>query len=143
MSGMADIKINNAQKHQLETWERNQTQINKLQLNQLKLNYKQNVGRLSLNQLQNIIILGGACIIAVTSELSLGTLMSISYVLGNLTGPINQLHDFGSQIQLAKISSNRLDELQRKENESIANKKIKSSDLSKEITIDNISFKYP
>lgn len=143
MSGMADIKINNAQKHQLETWERNQTQINKLQLDQLKLNYKQNVGRLSLNQLQNIIILGGACIIAVTSELSLGTLMSISYVLGNLTGPINQLHDFGSQIQLAKISSNRLDELQRKENESIANKKIKSSDLSKEITIDNISFKYP
>lgn len=143
MTGMADIKINNAQKHQLETWERNQKQINKLQFDQLKLNYKQNVGRLSLNQLQNIIILGGACIVAVTSELSLGTLMSISYVLGNLTGPINQLHDFGSQIQLARISSNRLEELQRKENESIANKKIKLSDLSKGITIDDISFKYP
>lgn len=143
MSGMADIKINNAQKYQLENWEGNQTQINKLQFHQLKLNYKQNVGRLSLNQLQNIVILGGACIIAVTSELSLGTLMSISYVLGNLTGPINQLHDFGSQIQLAKISSNRLDELQRKENESIVNNKIKLPNLSSEITIDNISFKYP
>ena len=143
MSGMADIKINNAQDFQLKAWENNQSQINKLQLNQLKLNYKQNIGRMSLNQLQSIVILGGACIIAAISDLSLGTLMSISYVLGNLTGPINQMHDFRSQIQLAIISSNRLDEIQRKESETTSDVQITRSDLLDKIDIDNISFKYP
>ncbi len=97
MSGMADIKINNAHKYHLDIWEDNQSQINDLQFRQLKLNYKMNTGRLSFNQLQSIIILGGCCIFAANSNLSLGVLMSISYVLGQLTGPVNSLQDFRFQ----------------------------------------------
>jgi ATP-binding cassette subfamily B protein len=142
MLGMADIKANNAQSYQLSIWERNQSRINRFQFYQLKINYRQNIGRMSLNQLQNIIILGGSCILAASSEISLGTLMSISYVLGNLTGPINQIHDFGNQIQMARISANRLGELQRKENESISNSKMTPTDLVGKIKL-CVSFKYP
>ena len=59
-------------------WEDNQSQLNDLQFRQLKLNYKMNTGRLSFNQLQSIIILGGCCIFAANSNLSLGVLMSIN-----------------------------------------------------------------
>ncbi len=143
MSGMADIKINNAHKYHLDIWEDNQSQINDLQFRQLKLNYKMNTGRLSFNQLQSIIILGGCCIFAANSNLSLGVLMSISYVLGQLTGPVNSLQDFRFQIQNARISADRLYELQRKENESESDDTAGKLPAFGNIRLENVCFKYP
>lgn len=108
---MPDIKINNAQKTETKKWEENQNRINNLILKQMTINYKQNVGRNTMNRLRDIVIICYCCIIAIEGNLTVGVLMSISYILGQLGGSIEQIQSLVTQYQMFKVSMARLSEV--------------------------------
>ena len=141
VSNMSDIKANNAQTVEHSNWARNQNHINDLLLQQLTLNYKQNTGRNTINRLRDIIIICYCCIIAVTGDFSIGVLMSISYILGQLGGPIEQLQGLTTQYQMFKISLSRLSEVHRKKDENRGSQK-NIHDIKSSIILYDITFKY-
>lgn len=130
INNMPDIKINNAQKFETKKWEENQDHINSLILRQMSLNYKQNVGRNTMNRLRDIVIICFCCIITINGDLTLGVLMSISYILGQLGGPIGQIQSLITQYQMFKVSISRLSEVQRKENEQQSDQEIQINNVS-------------
>ena len=143
INNMPDIKINNAQKTETNIWEMNQNHINKLILKQMMVNYKQNVGRSTVNRLRDIVIICYCCIISIRGNMTIGTLLSISYVLGQLGGPIEQIQALATQYQMFKVSLARLSEVQRKDEESVEeNSNVQVYKLKKEIKLSNVSFKY-
>ena len=143
VNNMADIKINNAQDNELSKWIKNQNYINTLMIRQMFLNYKQNVGRNTINRLRDIIILWYCCVITINDEITIGILMSISYLLGQLGGPIERFQNLLVQYQMFKVSLTRLSEVQQKEEEIITttnNSEIKT--IKQGVIVENISFKY-
>lgn len=119
----------------------NQKYINGLMIRQMSLNYKQNVGRNTINHLRDIIILCYCCIITINGDITIGILMSISYLLGQLGGPIGQFQNLFTQYQMFKIALARLSEVQQKEEETVTtNKNIEI--IRKGITVKNVTFKY-
>lgn len=139
--GMQDIKSNNAQYYMVKTWGDNQQDINDINEKLLIINYKQDIGASTMNKLRDIIIIFICAYLTIKNELSLGILMSISYILGQLSSPIQQLQYLGQQLQQAKISINRLSAVQRKQEENTDG--IAASGLLKKcIALENVWFKY-
>lgn len=108
----------------------------------MTINYKQNVGRNTMNRLRDIVIICYCCIIAIEGDLTIGILMSISYILGQLGGPIEQIQSLITQYQMFKVSMARLSEVQRKEDEQQDCQGTLIQHFKQGITISNVSFKY-
>lgn len=141
VGNMPDIKANVAQSAEKEKWERNQKHINDLMLRQMTLNYKQNVGRSTINRLRDIVIICFCCVLTIHGDLSMGILMSISYILGQLGGPVEQIQSLVTQYQMFKVSLSRLSEVQRKEEEMVQGENCRGS-LSDGIRVSDVWFKY-
>ncbi|OED48672.1 hypothetical protein AB832_00145 [Flavobacteriaceae bacterium (ex Bugula neritina AB1)] len=140
---MPEIKINNAQHNVIEKITFLQDKINKLELKSLFLNNYQTLGVNFLSKLKEIIAIGLCAFFIINSEMTLGVLLSISYVLGQLIYPINNLVSFIRDTQDAQMADQRLGEIYNTEDEN-SNKSISVSNKNVEaITIDNVSFKYP
>ncbi len=140
INGMPDIKIFNAQKTQVSQWESNQSHINEISLRSLLLNNKQSVGGSGINKLCEITILGLCCVITIKSDMSLGTLISINYILGQLSVPLVSLLRLPQDIQDARISLARLAEVQLKEDED--SREGVNIILKDKIEFKDVTFKY-
>lgn len=141
INNMPDVKVNNAQQAQRWKWEKNQSRINGLMLKQMTLNYKQNVGRNTMNRLRDILIICYCCIVTVQGDLSIGVLVSVSYILGQLGTPVEQLQSLVTQYQMFKVSLSRLSEVQRKEDEP-GDGEGGDYSLKTGIAIKDVTFKY-
>lgn len=141
INGMFEIKINNAKDKRIAVWEKTQRKINGISLKALYLNYYQLIGSSFLNRIRDILITTLCAYLVISNQMTLGIMMTISYVLGQLTGPINDLTSFSQNFQDARISLDRLAEIQRKEDETHERlTQIKAFD--DRIVLSNISFKY-
>jgi len=139
--GMVEIKINNAQRTRINIWRESQNKINAISLKTLYLNYYQTIGALSVNKIRDIIITTICAFLVIKADMTLGIMMSVSYILGQLAAPLSQIQNLIKDSLDAKISLDRLDEVQSKEDE--------NSELNKEcpvfqysIRLENVSFKY-
>lgn len=142
--GMQEIKLNNSQ--QLKKWEWEQLQISLFRLNTLGLTLKQvqEDGASVLNELKNIIIIFLAAKLVVSGQISLGTMLSISYINGQLNGPILQLTQFIQSYQDASLSLERINEIHELKDEDQQRDDVKINDFTtgRSISIKNLSFKY-
>lgn len=141
LNGMPDIKVNNAQYKQTEVWQNNQQLINSMMLRQLYLNFKQSGGVQLINKFRDIAILCFCGILTIQGNLTLGVMMSVSYILGQLVTPVNQFQSLANSIQQVKISVNRLSEIQRKKEENCIGEPV-DTHLCFNILFDSIAFKY-
>lgn len=139
--GMTEIKVNNAQSTQIEVWRKNQERINEISLRSLILNYKQVIGSSTLNKIRDIVIITLCAYFVIEGQMTLGILMSVSYVLGQLSGPVSQMQSLVQEFQDARISMDRLSEVQMKEDESVGTQ-IMDITFNSGIKMDDISFKY-
>lgn len=79
----------------------------------------------------------------IEGEISLGIMLAISYIVGQLNSPISQLINFIKEVQDAKISLDRLSEIHNKEEEEpFEIEKINEIDLNSNISISKLSFRY-
>lgn len=141
INGMSDIKSNNAEDKHIAKWTENQQKINKLSLTNLLLDQKQNVLNTSINRLRDILVISLCAYLVINGELTIGALMSVSYILGQLSVPISQIQNIPKLLQDAGIVVDRLSEIQlrKTEKECQKNDKIVNVDT---IKLTNVSFKY-
>ncbi|MCL3778835.1 peptidase domain-containing ABC transporter [Prolixibacteraceae bacterium JC049] len=117
ISGMQEIKLNNYETHKRWEWERIQARVFRISVKSLALNQYQKAGSIFINETKNIIITVLAALAVVNGQMTLGMMLAVQYILGQLNGPLDQLVGFMHIAQDAKISLERLGEIHNKEDE--------------------------
>lgn len=115
--GMQEIKLNNSETLRRWRWERIQAKLFRLNIKSLALGQYQQVGASFFNQLKNILITYLSAREVMKGNMSLGMMMSISYIVGQLNGPVQALLGFIQTAQDARISLDRLSEIHNREDE--------------------------
>ncbi|UPK71673.1 peptidase domain-containing ABC transporter [Chitinophaga filiformis] len=119
ITGMQEIKLYNSQRARRWNWERIQARLFTINMKSLALEQYQEIGSSFFTQLKNILISYSAAMLVIDQKISLGVMLSISYIIGQMNGPLVQLISFVRSIQDAKISLDRLGEIHNKSNEEI------------------------
>jgi len=143
ISGMQEIKLNGSERRRRWEWEAIQVRLFKVSLKSLTLTQTQNSGGLFFNELKNILITFVAAKSVIEGSLTLGMMLAIQYIIGQLNLPINSLITFIQTGQDAKISLERLSEIHQKDDEedqSLEPIKELPEDLS--IYLKKLSFRY-
>ena len=146
IQGMQEIKLANAEHLKRWEWERIQTKMFQFQTKGLALNQYQQAGAFFLNEGKNILITFFTAKAVVDGQLTLGTMLAVQYIIGQLNAPIESLIQFVQSAQSAKISLERMNEIyelddEEKENQSKTS--IRAGYQGTSISLKNISFTYP
>ncbi len=141
--GIREIKLNNAERINQWEWKDIQAGLFRINMKTLSLNQYQEAGGIFINETKNILINVTAAIMVTNGSLTLGTLLAISYILGQLNGPIEQMISFFHRAQDAKISLERLGEIHETEDEFQRDTGITVFPSIDRVTISNLAFSYP
>jgi ATP-binding cassette, subfamily B, bacterial len=109
--GIQDIKINNAERPKRWEWENIQAGLFRINLKGLAIDQYQEAGGRFINELKNILITVVAALAVINGSMTLGMLLAVSYILGQLNVPLDQLIQFMHRAQDAGISLERLAEI--------------------------------
>lgn len=143
ITGMQEIKLNNCEKQQRWKWESIQVKLFKISIQGTALGQIQQVGSLFFSRTTSLLISFLAAKAVVDGEITLGMMMSISYIIGQLSGPIGQVIGFSQSLQDAKISLERLNEINNKEDEIVTvESKINTLPEDKTIKLEDVCFSY-
>ena len=142
INGMQDIKLHNAEKQFRWDWEHIQARLFKVSIAQMNWDQYQTIGSAFINELKNIIITVLAAKLVIDGSITLGMMLAISYIVGQLNSPLAQLVDFIRDLQDAKISLERLSEIHNKDEEQLYESSKKTSWQSSNLELDNVTFRY-
>jgi ATP-binding cassette subfamily B protein len=117
ISGITDLKLNNATRSKRLEWEGAQARLFKLTFKSLTLSQYQQAGGVFINQGKNLMITYIVAITVLDGGLTLGAMLAIQFIIGQLNGPVEQLVFFSQQAQDAKLSLERLNEIHELEEE--------------------------
>ncbi len=144
INGMQEIKLNNCEQQKRWEWEHLQAGLFRFSIKSLSLGQIQQAGAFFINEGKNIIITFLVAKSVIDGNLTLGGMMAIQYIVGQVNSPIEQLLGFIQQLQDAKISLERLNEIHQMEDEEPLDKVfLKELPNNKTISINNLSFTYP
>ena len=143
VTGMQEIKLNNCETEKRWQWERIQVKLFKISIKGLALEQYQQLGSVFFNQTTNILISFIAARAVVAGDMTLGMMTSLTYIVGQLTSPIEQFISFSRTFQDAKISLERLAEIHQKEDEEqTLDMKVKNLPADRTLRIEQVSFSY-
>ena len=144
INGMQDIKLNNCEKEKRWEWESIQAGLLKFNVKLMSLNQIQQTGAFFINEGKNIIITFLVVKLVIDGHLSLGAMMAIQYIIGQLNSPVEQFLSFVQQMQEARISLERLNEIKDMEEEEPASQFFfHELPVKKDIYLENLTFHYP
>ena len=143
INGMQEIKLHNAERRMRWNWEYVQARLFKVATKSLALEQTQSVGSNFINELKNMFITILSAKLVIDGQITLGMMMAISYIVGQLNGPIVQLINFMRDVQDAQISIDRLGEIHNMEDEEKPeDEKVTHIPEKEPIKLNNISFRY-
>lgn len=145
ISGMQEIKLNNCEIPRRWEWERIQAKLYRINVKSLTLGQYQQVGSMIFNQLKNILVSFLSAKEVINGHITLGMMLSISYIIGQMNGPLDQLLAFIHEAQDAKLSLERLSEVHNINEEELESDIMGESMMSigkGDISIQNLSFQY-
>ncbi|WAC42188.1 peptidase domain-containing ABC transporter [Pedobacter sp. SL55] len=143
LNGMQEIKLNGSEKRRRWEWELIQVRLFKLSIKSLTLNQMQDIGGSFIIQLMGFLVTYLAAKDVIAGNFTLGAMLSIQYIIGQLNAPITSFTGFIQSYQDAKISIERLSEIHDKDNETgVSESEIETLPLSKDIYIKNVNFRY-
>jgi ATP-binding cassette subfamily B protein len=143
VTGMQEIKLNGCEKQKRWEWERIQIKMFKVSLKSMMLNQNQQLGATLINQTKDIFISFLSARAVITGEMTLGMMMAVQYIIGQLNAPIQQFIGFTQAAQDARISLERLGEIHdREDEEKPEDDKIREIPQDKDIEIRNLLFQY-
>ena len=144
ISGIHDIKLTNSELEKRWEWENLQIKTFRLSLSNLSLEQVQQSGAFLINEGKNILISFLAAKAVIEGNLTLGGMMALQYIVGQLNGPIESLVGFIQHSQDAKISLERLNEIHTLDDEEPVDKSfISEYNRQADIRIQNMEFSYP
>jgi len=144
INGIYEIKINDCGTQKIWEWEGIQARLFRFNVQSLALSQYQQVGSTFINQAKNIFILFLATRLVMNQHMSLGDMMAIQFIVGQMNSPIAQLAAFLQTYQDAKISMERLGQVQALEEEEDPRKAYRRElPPGRSLTLRNVSFVYP
>ncbi len=143
INGMQEIKLHNAERRMRWNWEYVQARLFKVATKSLALEQTQSVGSNFINELKNMFITILSAKLVIDGQITLGMMMAISYIVGQLNGPIVQLINFMRDVQDAQISIDRLGEIHNMEDEEKPeDQKLINIPENPTIKLNTVSFRY-
>ncbi|NJK82752.1 MAG: peptidase domain-containing ABC transporter [Saprospiraceae bacterium] len=147
ISGMQEIKLHHCEHTRRWEWERIQIKLFKVNIESLRLEQIQEAGSLFTNESKNLLITFLAAWAVIQGEMTLGMMLAIQYILGQLNAPISQMIQFVHQYQDARISLERLQEVYLKPDEDEEQPLLPASllhtmPIHADLTLRRLSFQY-
>ena len=143
VNGMQEIKLSACEQQKRWEWERIQAKLFKVNIKSLALRQYQDSGAVLINQSKNLLITALVASLVVKGEMTLGMMLSVQYIIGQLNSPVNDLIAFARDMQDARLSMNRLSEVRDKPDEEDPTRElIRDIPEGKEIRLQNLNFKY-
>ena len=135
VNGMQEIKLSACEQQKRWEWERIQAKLFKVNIKSLALRQYQDSGAVLINQSKNFLVVKG--------EMTLGMMLSVQYIIGQLNSPVNELIAFARDMQDARLSMDRLSEVRDKPDEEDPTRELlREIPEGKEIRLQNFNFKY-
>lgn len=148
IGGITEMKLNNFEDYKRKEWEKIQDGLLKINVKILRLNQLQSSGFEFINQVKNIIVTFLAATYVVQNTMTLGALLSVSYIIGQMNSPVGQLLVFFRSLQDARLSLERLNEVQNHPEEAEVHHKTLDSVLkfngmaTRGIELSGVSYQY-
>ena len=143
ITSMQEIKLQDCEQRRRWEWEDTQADLFGVQMKSLKLQQTQEAGSILINEVKNIVITVVAAAAVIHGQLTLGMMLAVQYIIGQLNSPVEQLMSFFYSLQDVKISLERINEIHRVDDENgKMGLKTSLADNSKGIDIESIMFKY-
>ena len=142
VNGMQEIKLNACEQQKRWEWEHIQARKYKLIVKGLALSQYQQSGGILINQLKNAAITALVATLVIKGDITLGMMLSIQYIIGQLNSPVDQLIGFARQYQDAKLSMERLQEVYQKADELPMGHMLISDITNRDIRIEELAFRY-
>ena len=143
ITSMQEIKLQDCEQRRRWEWEDTQADLFGVQMKSLKLQQTQEAGSILINEVKNIVITVVAAAAVIHGQLTLGMMLAVQYIIGQLNSPVEQLMSFFYSLQDVKISLERINEIHRVDDENgKMGLKTSFADNSKGIDIESIMFKY-
>lgn len=141
--GMQDIKLLGCERQKRWEWENIQASLFRINLRSLNLGQWQQVGAVLINEVKNILITVMSATAVLNGDITLGIMLSIQYIIGQMQGPVEQFVYFMQQSQDATLSLERLGEIHGKENEESDSVEVINRVSGKDsISLKNLQFTY-
>ncbi|WP_430973483.1 peptidase domain-containing ABC transporter [Sunxiuqinia rutila] len=143
INGMPEIKLNNYEKQKRWEWERIQARLFRVNVQNLSVDQYQQAGSVFINETKNIIITVLAAMAVLNGQMTLGMMLAVQYIIGQLNAPLSELISFMHLAQDAKISLERLGEIHNKEDEEKkGDPRINTMPAERSIVISDLVFQY-
>ena len=141
--GMQDIKLLGCEQQKRWEWENIQASLFRIHISSLNLGQWQQVGAVLVNEVKNILVTVMSATAVLHGDITLGVMLSIQYIIGQMQGPVSQFVAFMQETQDAQLSLERLGEIHGKPDE-----ETEEMDATVEITgkddihLRNVAFTY-
>lgn len=143
ITGMQEIKLNNCEKQKRWEWEGIQAKLFKVSIKGLSLSQWQQSGAFFINETKNILISFLSARAVIQGDMTLGMMMAVQTIVGQLNSPIGQMIGFIQSAQDAKISLERLGEIHNKEDETQdGDNKVSIFPEDKSLKVQDLTFHY-
>ena len=142
ITSMQEIKLQDCERRRRWEWEDAQADLFSVQMKSLKLQQTQEAGSIFINEVKNILITVMAATAVINGQMTLGAMLAVQYIIGQLNSPVEQFMSFIYSLQDVKISLERINEIHEGKNEEANDNQAKSFAVGKSIAINDIDFKY-
>ena len=143
LNGMQEIKLQSCERRRRWEWEDIQADLFRTSIESMKLQQGQEAGGILINEVKNIVITIVAATSVINGNLSLGMMLAIQYIIGQLNAPIEQFVQFVYGWQDVQISLERMSEIRDRQEESTPERQVRSyTDGRRDICISHLTFQY-
>ena len=142
ITSMQEIKLQDCERRRRWEWEDTQADLFAVQMKSLKLQQTQEAGSIFINEVKNILITVLAATAVINGEMTLGEMLAVQYIIGQLNSPVSQFMQFIYSLQDVRISLERINEIHEGRNEETQENQATEFASEKSIAMDNIDFKY-
>lgn len=143
ITSMQEIKLQDCEQRRRWEWEDVQADLFGVQMKNLRLQQTQEAGSIFINEVKNIVITVVAAAAVIQGSMTLGMMLAVQYIIGQLNSPIEQLMKFLYSLQDVKISLERINEIHEMKNEESADRQLTTvSPEDGSLKFENVDFKY-
>lgn len=142
LTSMQEIKLQDCEQRRRWEWEDTQANLFCVQMKSLKLQQTQEAGSIFINEVKNIVITVLAATAVINGQMTLGAMLAVQYIIGQLNAPVEQFMSFIYSFQDVKISLERINEIHEGKNEESKEIQVKGFYDTKSIRLSNVYFKY-
>ena len=142
VTAVQEIKLQGCETRRRHEWEDVQADLFDVQLENQKMQQNQEAGSLFINEIKNVLITVFAATAVIDGQMTLGAMLAVQFIVGQLNSPISQLMSFVFAIQDVKLSLERINEIRQRDDEEPADKPLTAFDGDKSINLDNVDFRY-